>query len=976
MIKSLRILAVAALVLGLVGPLSMGTVFAQATPAPGANQTTGNIQGTIHDNNGAPLADVKVTVTGIETKMTASDANGAFSFTNLTAGFYTLTATKAGYQTATETDLAVLAGQTQTLAVVMPSYTFQSLRTIATVRAAGRGTFNTTPASVSVVSSQTFVDQAQPQVMQVLNQTPGIVASYPQTSANGAVPGAITFPNIRGALSFETASLIDGHPVSVGTFGDYVTTFLNSFALGGVEVVKGPGADAPEVNYAIGGTVNFRTKDPTTKSTGNYTLGYGSWGSALLNFSVSDTVGRLGYVVDYADNYNPGPLNNYQAWFAPGGHNTYLNFNPATGNGTFVGFNDAQAQISGTQSGLFSDFQLVGCCQTMNSTYESKAELVKLRYRLSNNTSATFAYLGGQTTADQNANTSSQLFGTFDPGTKYKGNLAPGPITITNLFPGQETETNNEPILEGDLRTTIGNDTLLARYYHASIYRLINQGANNPWDPQTFLLNLYGTNGSKSTGANVTGSVPVTFFDYFRQTEIDKLGGLSFEYNHPFGEDNLLTFSVDGNDSTTTSFSASPAMPRSGALNQNTIGTSYSVSVPTGSKQDFMTYMLRGSFRLNPKWNVTWSNYFNTYRSTYPTDCNAPAATAPNPKQCLPDGTGFTFATTSRSHYDPRIGIDFRPNRDLALRFSAGSSIAPPYLFLLSRVNGTVSYRNGNPFAFQTVNSGALAPETGFGYDLGGDYRFRDGVTTLSGDVYLTDLYNHFITQTYDSGLTCTAAPCPAAGVPLYYTSNTNLNNARFEGVELSLRRTPPVGFGYVLQGALQKGYAYNLPPCFYSSNGDCTAFNTNLGIIAGQNFTGGALSPFSSAFPGLSFNGFSNQNVPYAQGYAQLSYRFESGLYAQVGETYLGKNNSLNVPPFGILNASVRVPINEGLALQVSGSNLTNAWSGLFPIQGAGLAIPLADGGLGATTQNVLGPSTVRVLLTKNFGAGVNPTP
>jgi outer membrane receptor protein involved in Fe transport len=959
----------------------MGTVYAQ-TPAPAAaNQSVGTIAGTIHDNSGAPIANAKVTLTGPATQSTTTDANGAFSFANVTPGVYTLTATKAGYQTANEPSLAVLAGQTQTLAVTMPQLTFQSLRTIATVRAAGRGTFNTTPASVSVVSSQTFVDQAQPQVMQVLNQTPGIVASYPQTSANGAVPGAITFPNIRGALSFETASLIDGHPVSVGSFGDYVTTFLNSFALGGVEVVKGPGADAPEVNYAIGGTVNFRTKDPTSKPTGNYTFGYGSYGSSLLNFSVSDTVGRLGYVVDYADNYNPGPLDNYQAWFAPGGHNTYINYNTGANNGTSVGFNDAQGQVPGTASGLFNNFQLVACCQAMNSTYESKAELVKLRYRLSNSTSATVAYLGSQTTADQNANTSSQLFGTFAPFSSYNGSLAPGAITITNLFPGQEQETNNEPIFEGDVRTTIGNDTLLARYYHASIYRLINQGGQNPWDPETDVLTLYGTNGGSASkpGPDVSGRQLVTFFNYFRQTEIDKLGGLSFQYNHPFGENNLLTFSVDGDSSTTTSFSASPAMPRSGPFTQSTIGTSYSVTVPTGAKQDFTTYLLRGSFQLNPKLNVTLSNYLNTYQSTYATDCNAPAAVAPNPKQCLPDGTGYKFATSTSSHYDPRLGIDFRPTRDLAVRFSVGSSIAPPYLALLNRVNGAVSYKTGNQFAFQTVNAGALRPETGFGYDLGADYRFNDAVTTLSGDVYLTNLYNHFISQTFFSGVTCTTAPCPASGVPLYFTTNTNLNNSRFEGIELSLRRTPPVGLGYVLQGALQKGYAYNLPPCFYSSNGDCTVFNTNLGIIAGQNFTGGALSPYTgtgSPFVGQSFNGFSNQNVPYAQGYAQLSYRFPSGLYAQVGETYLGKNNSLNVPPFGILNASIRAPIVNGLSLQVSGNNLTNAWSGLFPIQGGGIAIPLANGALGATTQNVLGPSTVRVMLIKNFGEGANPTP
>ena len=89
-----------------------------------------------------------------------------------------------------------------------------------------------------------------------------MIYRYPGSSANGASAGAIAFPNIRNGLSYETATLIDGHPLSVGLYGDYVTTFLNPALLGSAEVIKGPGATAPEVDYAINGTVNFRTKDP------------------------------------------------------------------------------------------------------------------------------------------------------------------------------------------------------------------------------------------------------------------------------------------------------------------------------------------------------------------------------------------------------------------------------------------------------------------------------------------------------------------------------------------------------------------------------------------------------------------------------------------------------------------------------------------------------------------------------------------
>gem|GEM_PF-3907958 len=70
---------------------------------------------------------------------------------------------------------------------------------------------------------------------------PGLQISFPSNSANAAAPGSITIPNIRGATAYETASLIDGHAISVGQYGDNVTTFLNSFLFSEAEVIKGPG---------------------------------------------------------------------------------------------------------------------------------------------------------------------------------------------------------------------------------------------------------------------------------------------------------------------------------------------------------------------------------------------------------------------------------------------------------------------------------------------------------------------------------------------------------------------------------------------------------------------------------------------------------------------------------------------------------------------------------------------------------------
>ena len=196
------------------------------------------------------------------------------------------------------------------------------------------------------------------------------------TSGNGAAAGAIPFPNIRGGLSFETASLIDGHPVSVGAFGDYVSTFLNAFTLGSVEVVKGPGANAPEVNYAIGGTVNFRTLDPSRKPTGYEMISTDSFGGVSSNFGYSNTImnGKLGFVFDYGVNGSPGPLTNYAAP-TPMNRNWFVNGQAITGTIT------TSPPIPGTTQTIFNGTAtLLYSGIPVSTTYiANKAELVKLR---------------------------------------------------------------------------------------------------------------------------------------------------------------------------------------------------------------------------------------------------------------------------------------------------------------------------------------------------------------------------------------------------------------------------------------------------------------------------------------------------------------------------------------------------------------------------------------------------------------------
>ena len=1020
MLSMSRVLGVVGLVAQLGGPLCLAPVAAQTGPTAPAATTT--VSGVATDGTGAPLANATMRFRGPAEYTATTDARGAYRV-NVVPGVYTVTATRTGYAAATEQDFTVVAGQPSTLNVQLQQATLTSLQTIGRVTTRVRGSvFNSTPASIQNVTAQTFQDQGQTQVQRILDQTPGIVIDHPGTSATNAAPGAITFPSIRGGLGFETSSLIDGHPLAVGSFGDYVTSFLNSDMLSGIELVKGPGATLGQINYAINGAVNFRTLDVPSRATGQIKYGVDSYNGTFSNFRYGNTFlnGKLGFIVDYAIQGDRGPL-----YDQPG--LTTLS-NTTTINGSVQsGFTTTATIVPGVQNNPFGNATLVACCLKVPQTFTNKNELVKLKYNFSSTTSLTASYLGSQTYTDQNGNHVYQFFENFAPGAAYTPGptgLAPGPVqTFQNVFyPYTEFEINNEPIFQWEIRTGFHNDNILARYYTASINRLQYNPLQSPLDSFNVPLQLYGTvslcppgqaivsgrcgsaagplptstpfNGQVvNVGFSPSGGVcggprtgwiasgfrnaagvpcgspgnPFTGFtspQYFRAEEADELHGSSFEWDHPIGQNGtIVSLAYDQTNSRTTSrdYPNAPTVP----------------GIPVGSYEIYRTFLARAQFNVGQRTNVTISDFVNLYTFHASPNAGIPAiggtfnVANPNP----------TFFDTRLSHNDPRLAITYRASRDASLRFSMGSAIAPPYLSFLSRANSTPAVNNVSAPTFYTNNAanGNVRPETAFGYDFGGDFRMRDGLTNLTADVYLSNLQNQFFTSTQANGCyngatfvpsnpdgTCPASPIASPYLPLFSSQNRNLGHARYQGIEAALTRDPAVGLGFKVQGALQRAFPYDIPPCFYSTNNVCSTVGTNLAILPNVNYAGSG----TSGSPG-SFNAISNHAIPYSQGYAELHYRTPNGGYAGFGEQYYGPNNSLNVPAFVVAHLDARFPIGgrgKGLTLNANVDNLFGAYPNPYITQFGGVQYPLANGNVGLTNANVIGPRNLKVSVIKNF--------
>lgn len=886
-----------------------------ALPLGARAQSVLPLHGTVLDADGTPVGGARV---ACGPAATVSSGDGSFGLS--CAAPVVLDVARAGFQ---PLNLAV-----DPRAAVVVRLARATLTSIGGTSSAARVPFGAQAGSFAVIDRTRLSDQGAPQIARLLDQTPGVISNH-TASSNPAAPGVQTSPNLRGSLDYEKTTLIDGHPVATGRFGDYVTTFLNTYALADVEIAKGPGAFAPLVVNGIGGTINFRTPDPTRRPVAAFDLVYDSQGGVLTHARASATTGKLGFVVDAVTYGTPGPFQNLPTTVAlPAG-------STVAGVGT-IGATTSATPPGGTPAGPFpvpgaqnnpsnAYVRLAACCQRVDSSFLGREELLKARWRFSDATSLTAAYLGTQSSFDLDG-AQLQTFG---------ATLAPAgtPLALnpTTHLPSNATELENEPLLEAELRTTLRDDTLVARAYAVSLNRFTGNAAGSPATPFSGYLALTGSaplaaGGSTPTFSGQSALVTIPNV-YSRTVEEDRVRGGSFAYEHPAGP-NDYELAVDRIVSLTNAYSV-------GAANGAAV---FSASVPAGSSQTVTSVLGRATLRPGPFDALTLAAYATSYRNRFSTG---------------PLGSGFAFGEAAHAELDPRLGYTHRfRGTDAVLRFSAGSALTPPAFNVMSGVNQSPAalYRPGATSLTVTRNAGGLLrPETSFGYDLGGDVRLaRDAV--LSVDAYETTVRDQLVTTVTPSG--SFTPPGAASAIPVYASSAANAGNARFWGLEAALRSDPRVGFGFIAQGAFTRAYAYAVSPSLYATAAG--PLTTNLAIVPGANYSS----------TGTGFNGISNKGIPYAQGYAEAHYRTPADGLLLFGLTYYGSNNSYGLPAFTVANAALRFPLlapRDRTALQISIDNLFASNPGQTIATDGGIPVPLANGRVGLVNALPVGPRVVR---------------
>jgi len=952
-------------VLSCIGPVSAALAQTSVAQASGTATVSGHVSGS--DVSGG-LAGAAVILDGPTHASTTADASGNFTLT-VPPGVYTLTVNKGGYQTGS-TQVVAAIGTAETVNVELTESSLSNLQVIG--RTTGSSAQNAAKFNISSTAAvsvpQAFIqERSVPELPRLLATVPGLVVSTNSATNN-------SFPRLHG-LGQETMVLIDGHPISSGVSGTFLGQFSDTGLLGGIDVLQGAGLNGPTAGESAVGSINLRTPDFTAKDTGYFQSGFDNFRGSFYTGLVTFNAGKnLSFVVGKSFSGYDGASFDQNAYGITGTRpNADLGYYTPYQTANVVGYSQSLSSPDILDSQLFkarykfSDatslgFEFFGLQSSIAPEGSSFAQFVGFG-------TIPQCVASGHAASGAGCLLNSSYNSPFLPGIAGQTN-----VPLYSFFPGVNV-TNNNPNFNLDFKTAIGNDTLLLRPYAATITRLSNglpatsiygngstaqasfevvsnancqaqfvaataaAGAKGPCyqygsaNGYTGFINAAApTMFPVTTAANglVCSAATPCFTTSDAQNnsgfwgfgtpvdalEYDKLGGYTFEYVHPVG-DNIYNVSVDHYYNDTTSYSGDLSALEPGCVFTQSGGSApHSVADPgfqpgcgllAGYKatplaipetfNSVTSIALTAQFQLTPKLEFDFGNYFTVYKILGQQE-NPDFLTSFGAAQVAAGDTinlGLAPIVLSpfingAQHYDPHFGFVWRPQANLAIRATGGSSISIPYASLVSGLVSQSTATNG--FAF-TVPDPTILPEEVVAEDLGGDYRMKNG-TVVSLDIFSDFVHNTWL----QTQLAIPPPPGYATNVSYFQEINLNGSGRWSSGFDIYVANLPTRGFGYSVTATMNRLYYVNLPLSF-----------ENLGTYTSD--------------------GEQDYGYPYTKGYANFQYALPHDSLVRLGADYEGYNNSYNTTAYVLLDASGRIGLGHGWALQADVENLNNQNSG-----------------------------------------------
>ena len=364
---------------------------ASAVPAA-AQSGTAAIVGRVVDHRSAlPVAGATVTATrgGTAAGSASTDGSGRYTIAGLVPGIYTVTVRAGGYDSSQTGDIALPSGATTTLDASL-SLAVTSNRT--TLDEIGRTstTHNPLVAATTISQSLSLPDLTNTGQIRVGDQLATLPAVNFQSSSSVGDDASI---DLRGLGTDESAALLDGHPVGplgVGS-GGFNFALGPAYGLSRIDVTYGSGAQGLYGSDTIGGAVNFLTIGPTAKPQFSFQQQLGGYGISSTGITATGTYKRLGYAA------------------AAAVLGTYGDFAPFQ-NSQSARPDNVQAGSVNPNGACVQNGNDVSPCNLAANTYdfsgntEQKLSLVKLSYALGTATTVTATAYDAVQWSDSTAN--------------------------------------------------------------------------------------------------------------------------------------------------------------------------------------------------------------------------------------------------------------------------------------------------------------------------------------------------------------------------------------------------------------------------------------------------------------------------------------------------------------------------------------------------------------------------------------------
>ncbi|HEX3467494.1 MAG TPA: TonB-dependent receptor [Candidatus Elarobacter sp.] len=282
---------------------SIGPAFAQSS------DTTGIIQITVHGSDGSTaLADARVFLIGPTVASALTNKSGIVKYTDVPSGLYRVRVGKGGYQGVTSSQFEVL-GQKEVdvnvdLATFKPA-TAQtangtSTSTGSSTDTSGLKIIGSVRAKVTVTTTDVDQDSAVRRISDSLLDALGTVGGVDVTQSSND-PDAPQTISLRGHDESQTAITLDGIPL--GAPGAAVN--LRSV---NTDLFTGAGVSFGAQAGALGGSVNFRTLQPTQTWQSQFASSYGTFDRYNYQIGETGSIGKLGIAALFTKRAGNNPL--------------------------------------------------------------------------------------------------------------------------------------------------------------------------------------------------------------------------------------------------------------------------------------------------------------------------------------------------------------------------------------------------------------------------------------------------------------------------------------------------------------------------------------------------------------------------------------------------------------------------------------------------------------------------------------------